>query len=617
MRYILIDAVGDPVKPVLKYLKYKDNTGSARNTLRAYCYHLKLFFEFLEQEQVDYRDVGLDEMAAFMGWLKKVSPISPTSSSRAARSINIIISAVISFYDYLNADEAISGKTDQRAEFLQMIQDAKIGLFDIVIVHKLDRFARNRYDSAIYKKQLKSYGVTVYSILEKLDNSPESILLEALYEGLAEYYSANLAREVHTKSLVHAQKAQHMGGIPPLGYNLTTEKNYEINQIEAESVRLIFDLYCKGYGYGTIADQLNGKGYKTKVGNPFSKNGITDILINEKYIGRFVYNKRLSKKSGNRKYKSDDEIIRIDNAFPQIIELSQWQQVQNRLKQNQKGPRMTATHLYILSGVMECGECGCAYIGGSWYLTRSREKIYQYTCSSRDRQTGCKNKNIRADVIEKYVIDRIKDDILSDAAITKLLSENDDIIKSQTDKSATERKKLLKKQKETQNKINKTFELYYVDGIDKEILAKKMSELKDQLTVLEDRIQQNRASNITVSQFENIKNMLLSFRTSFDETDPTILKTAIEAFVKKVIVYQDDIQVILKINIPPTSPTNGGNVRGKVGGGEGSRTPVRKPVHRTFYKLSKRDLFSCMPSLLQNYMQVASFSPHSRKALAV
>ncbi len=111
LRYILVDDFGDPVEPVLKYLKYKDNTGAARNTLRAYCYHLKLFYEYLEQEQLDYQNIGLDEMAAFMRWLQnpyrniKVSPIREVSSSRTARTINLVISAVISLYDYLMRHE--------------------------------------------------------------------------------------------------------------------------------------------------------------------------------------------------------------------------------------------------------------------------------------------------------------------------------------------------------------------------------------------------------------------------------------------------------------------------------------------------------------------------------
>ncbi|WP_315672092.1 site-specific integrase [Clostridium sp. 19966] len=94
-RYMLVDDKGEPVEVVLKYIRYKDNSGAARNTLRAYCYHLKLFFQFLDQESLDYRDIGLDEMASFMRWLQnpygslKVSPIALTTSTRTAQTINI------------------------------------------------------------------------------------------------------------------------------------------------------------------------------------------------------------------------------------------------------------------------------------------------------------------------------------------------------------------------------------------------------------------------------------------------------------------------------------------------------------------------------------------------
>jgi len=504
------------------------------------------------------------------------------------------------------ADEAISGKTDQRAEFLQMIHDAKAGLFDIVIVHKLDRFARNRYDSAIYKRELKNNGVSVYSILEKLDDSPESILLEALYEGMAEFYSANLSREVRTKSLVHAQQARHMGGIPPLGYDLTPDKKYIINTVEAAAVREIFELYCTGFGYGSIADRLNAKGYKTKAGKIFTKNSIMDILINEKYIGRYVYNKRLSKTSGNRKYKSDDEIIRIENALPRIIDDKQWDMVQKKLQSRKNGPRMSAaTRVYILTGKMECAECGAPYVGGSYYFTRNREKIQQYVCMGRKRKLGCKNKNIRADAIENYVIDKIKKEILSDAAMKNLLIEIDGVINAQTDINQQERNNLIKRKAQVENKINKTFELYYADGMDKEMVSTKMAELKESLTQIETQIEQNRIAILSVSHLEEIRKMLVSFRAAFDETDPMILKTAIDTFVQKVLIYYDDVKVIFKINIPPTPPEKRG-VSDKVGGGEGSRTPVRKPVHRTFYKLSGKDLFPYAPSFSRICAQVAS-----------
>jgi Site-specific recombinases, DNA invertase Pin homologs len=93
------------------------------------------------------------------------------------------------------ADEARSALTDNRPEFQQMVSDARAGLFDVLVIHKLDRFARNRYDSAFYKRELRRAGVRLESVLEHLDDSPESVLLESLLEGLAEYYSKNLGRK--------------------------------------------------------------------------------------------------------------------------------------------------------------------------------------------------------------------------------------------------------------------------------------------------------------------------------------------------------------------------------------------------------------------------------------
>ena len=118
-------------------------------------------------------------------------------------------------------DEARSATNDRRPSFQQMIADSAGKAFNIVLVHKLDRFARNRYDSAIYKRELKKNGVTVYSVLENLDSSPESIIMESVLEGMSEYYSQNLAREVMKELTENALQCKHNGGKPPLGYEWT------------------------------------------------------------------------------------------------------------------------------------------------------------------------------------------------------------------------------------------------------------------------------------------------------------------------------------------------------------------------------------------------------------
>ena len=115
-------------------------------------------------------------------------------------------------------DRALSAKTDNRPDFQRMIKDSAKGLFDTVIVWKLDRFARNRYDSARYKAQLKKYGVKVLSATENISDGPEGIILESLLEGMAEYYSAELAEKVIRGHTENALKCKYNGGTPTFGY---------------------------------------------------------------------------------------------------------------------------------------------------------------------------------------------------------------------------------------------------------------------------------------------------------------------------------------------------------------------------------------------------------------
>ena len=161
-------------------------------------------------------------------------------------------------------DEARSATTDNRPQFQQMIADSGKGLFDIVLVHKLDRFSRDRYDSAIYKKKLKKNHVKLCSVLERMDDSPESIMMEAVLEGMSEYYSKNLAREVMKGMNETALQCKHTGGCPPLGYDLDENRHLIINEQEAQAVRIIFQMFADGHGYTTIIDYLNAHGYKTK-----------------------------------------------------------------------------------------------------------------------------------------------------------------------------------------------------------------------------------------------------------------------------------------------------------------------------------------------------------------
>ena len=160
-------------------------------------------------------------------------------------------------------DLAKSATTDDRPQFLNMVTDSKNKGFDLAIVHKLDRFSRNRYDSAYYKRELKRNGVTLISVLENLDDSPESIILESVLEGMSEYYSRNLSREVMKGMRETALQCKCLGGSPPYGYKVNKEtRKYEIDEGEAEAVQFIFKSIIEGYSYQETVDRLNRKGYR-------------------------------------------------------------------------------------------------------------------------------------------------------------------------------------------------------------------------------------------------------------------------------------------------------------------------------------------------------------------
>ena len=321
-------------------------------------------------------------------------------------------------------DEAKSATTDRRPAFQQMIKDSSARTFNILLVHKLDRFARNRYDSAVYKRELKKNGVTVYSVLENLDNSPESIMLEAVLEGMSEYYSQNLAREVMKGLRETAMQCKHAGGIPPLGYNIDPEsRKLIINEEEAESVRIIFDMYSKGYGYSAILDKLHEQGKKTKAGNEFQKNSLYSILSNPKYQGMYVYNRCSAKTSvGTRNthlYKEDEDIIFVEGGCPQIVDTEIYEKVQAILTEHKHtGGRANAKENYLLSGKVFCRECGRSMVGNARYSGRNKLLYVTYRCPS--RKYACSNKEQNRDYLESFIVELIEREILNANALRRL-----------------------------------------------------------------------------------------------------------------------------------------------------------------------------------------------------
>lgn len=350
----------------------------------------------------------MKEVQSMAEILKAVAYARFSSDLQREESIDAQIRAIKQFAEQngyalqkVYADRGISGTTDNRPQFQAMIEDVKNSDISAVIVHKFDRFARNRADSAIYRRELERQGVKLLSVLENFDDSPESVILQSVIEGYNEYYSKNLRREVMKGLKENALSCRHTGGTPCLGYDVDkSTMKLVVNEWEAEAVKLIFKLYIEGFGYSHIINELNKKGYKTKRGAAFGKNSLYEILRNEKYAGVYVYNLSASKntlgKFNRHKSKPDDEVIRIDGGVPQIISKENFQKVQQIMTaRKRKTAVFRAKQEYLLSGKIICGECGCSYAGNSRKPNATHPLYVSYRCTKRNGKIKCKNPEIQ------------------------------------------------------------------------------------------------------------------------------------------------------------------------------------------------------------------------------
>lgn len=230
-------------------------------------------------------------------------------------------------YDIIKvyADKAKTGRNADRVNFQKMIADSSSGLFKAVIVHKLDRFSRGSFDTLKYEKELNRNDVDLISVNEKLENTPSGLLTKQIILGMNQFYSANLSFETMKGLKENAYNCKHTGGTPPLGYDVDPQtKKLVINYREAEAVSVIFDMFINGSGYGTIINFLNQKGYTTKKGSQFGKNSLHEILKNEKYTGKLIFNRRSSKNTDgkiNTKIKNLSRAIANETDVPEMHEM--------------------------------------------------------------------------------------------------------------------------------------------------------------------------------------------------------------------------------------------------------------------------------------------------------
>ena len=504
-------------------------------------------------------------------------------------------------------DRAKSATTDKRPKFQAMIEDAKGGEFKAVLVHKLDRFSRNRYDSAYYKRKLRQANVNLFSVIERIDDSPESIIMESVLEGMAEYYSKNLAREVRKGMKETALQCKATGGVPPLGYRVNPiTRKYEIDEHEAEAVRIIFDMVIDGQGYIPIVQALNAKGYRTKAGNTFSKTSLYQILVNEKYKGIYIFNRAApADENGtrnNHREKPSDEVIRIPGGIPAIISPGDFDLVQSIMKaRKNKNSRLNGTQNFLLTGKMFCGECGSAYIGSSKRAGRNKQLYVTYRCNRRAAKShdACDNKEIRREYIEPFVLRQLAEVLFNEDMRAAVIRSYNDYLSSEAAGKHTALISLRSQQKEATRKLNNLAEAIAEGGA--ATLVRKVDELERQKEEIEAQIRQEELV-LENSALEEEK-IAKGFDCAKELLQAGTLKNAqrlVNQYVDKVVIYKEHVEVDFNVlsllwsgkkhnstamcravvlenggggqrPILGAIPSGGGVVL-KNGGGEGSRT---------------------------------------------
>lgn len=286
-------------------------------------------------------------------------------------------------------DRAKSGTdAEKRTDFQKMLADSASGHFDTVLVWKYDRFARNRYDSANSKYKLKKNGVKLVSINEPITDDPTGIMLEAILEGAAEYYSANLSQNVKRGIRVSLEHGNYIGGITPLGYKIV-DKKVKIEETEAEAIRYIFEQYNAGTTCAKIAAALNAQGIKPRLSNKFKETSFTVILKNRKYIGEYS--------AGGQEYP---------DIYPQIVDTALFESVQRKIAANKRAPASNKAKVdYLLQGKAFCGYCGSPMVGESGKSKTGAIHNY-YACAQKKKLHTCHKKNERKQPLEYYIVER-------------------------------------------------------------------------------------------------------------------------------------------------------------------------------------------------------------------
>ena len=407
-----------------------------------------------------------------------------------------------------------------------MIDDAKSGGFQYVLVYKLDRFSRNRYDSAIYKVQLKKCGVKVISCMENIGDNPESIILEAVLEASAEYYSIDLAQKVKRGMIESAKKGKLLSGHVPIGYKCVDQHLYPDPEVSPH-ITWAFRAYAGGMPKKDIIDELNLRGVRNQKGGLITPSSLQTVFRNEKYLGIL-----------------DQFGFRFENAHEALIDKDTFDKVQRMSEKHRRNPAASKAKVpYLLTGKLFCGYCGdpmrgvsgTGHTGGSWYY---------YSCRGR-KTSGCKKRHEKKDFLEWYVTEQTVEYILQPDRLDLIASAVVEEYKKSF--SASQLTAAEKRVKHFDSQMAKVVNmLMEAPEAGRPALYAKMEQIGQEKTAAEEELSKLRIAHKAVPDVASIKEWLKKFCAG-DLMDLKFREGLIDTFINSVDLFDDKVVIYYNV----------------------------------------------------------------------
>jgi site-specific DNA recombinase len=458
-------------------------------------------------------------------------------------------------------DEAESGRTAARPAFREMIALARIKNppFEAILVWKLNRFARSRADSIAYKTLLRNKGIEVISINEPVDDTPTGRLLEGVIESIDEFYSANLGQDIKRGMRENASRGFYNGSRPPYGFRKVAVRdgNRTRNKLEPEPqdsvapqvVRRIFDMAMRDIGCKEIAKTLNKEGSRTSTGERWGRVTVHKVLTNEAYCGTLVWGGRL----GHPAIRSGEPPVRVENAWPAIIDRETFQLVQQKMAS--KSPQIThprtVPSFYLLSGLLFCS-CGRAMIGHS---AKSHSHFY-YVCSRSFKQgkDACDARMLPKEKLEHLVIEQLRSKVLTNENLEELVTLVNEELQSAS-YGLKDRMDIIDAElRDVRARLSKLYDALETGKLELDDLSPRIRELKarqDELTKTKVQVEAEMiARRVEQVDAATVKAYARDLRSLLEEADFTERKAFLRSFIKQIEVNKKQVTVYYNLPMP-------------------------------------------------------------------